>query len=295
MNVRHSIQRILHPTDLAENAYPALSLAATVARQLRSKLHVLHVEAPASVVEPASRLRTSAENATRELARIAAAHQEIPVVAHARPGLVPSTTILEYADDHRVDLIVMSATRLHRGFGHLLGSVAREVIESSDLPVLTVRGGDAEARPQVVRVLVPVDFSPATREALDLAAEIVRNVDGEVILLHVLPEPNQGPLPARWARWHTRQEAHAGAQLRELAATLGSGVRTSARVRAGSPVDEIVRCAAEPDIDLVVIASHASAGHRMVGGSVAEEVQRFAAAPVLLVKAATRSEQRAAG
>ena len=77
--------------------------------------------------------------------------------------------------------------------------VAREVIEGSDLPVLTVRGGELDAHPRLARVLVPVDFSPATREALDLAAEIVRNVDGEVILLHVLPEPSHGSLPARWA------------------------------------------------------------------------------------------------
>jgi len=281
MNVRHSIQRILHPTDLEDSGHAALSLAATLARQLWAKLHVLHVKTPVSAVEPAS-----------ELTRIAAAHQDIPFVAVAQSGRVPSASILEYADENGVDLIVMSATRLHRGFGHLLGSVAREVIEGSELPVLTVRGGELEAPSRLARVLVPVDFSPASCEALDLAAEIVRHVDGEVILLHVLPEPSHGSLPARWTPWHLRQQAHAEAELRDLAAALE--VRTSTQVRAGSPVDEIVRRAAEPDVDLVVIASHASSGHRMVAGSVAEEVQRFAAAPVLLVKAASRQEQRAA-
>ena len=292
MSVRHSIQRILHPTDLEESGRAALTLAATLARQLWAKLHVLHVETPVAGVAPAARTSAGAAAATSELARVSAAHQDIPFVAVARPGRVPSAAILEYADENGVDLIVMSARRLHLGFGHLLGSVAREVIEGSDLPVLTVRGGELDAHPRLARVLVPVDFSPATREALDLAAEIVRNVDGEVILLHVLPEPSHGSLPPRWAPWHSRQEAHAEAELRDLAATLA--VRTSTLVRAGSAVDEIVRCAAAPDVDLVVIASHASEGHRMVGGSIAEEVQRFAAAPVLLLKAASRQEQRVA-
>ena len=293
MSVRHSIQRILHPTDLGESGHAALSLAAALTRQLWAKLHVLHVQTPVSAVEPASHPHASAAAATSELARIFADHHQIPCVAVARTGRVPSASILEYADENGVDLIVMSATRLHRGFGHLLGSVAREVVEGSDLPVLTVRAGELGAHPHLARVLVPVDFSPATREALDLAAEIVRNVDGEVILLHVLPEPSHGSLPARWAPWHARQEAHAEAQLRDLAATLT--VRTSTHVRAGSPVDEIVRCATELAVDLVVIVSHASAEHRMVAGSVAEDVQRFAAVPVLLVKGPSFHEQRAAG
>jgi len=285
MSVHHSIRRILHPTDLQDSGHAALSTAATLTRQLGAKLHVLHVEAPVTAGGPA---------AASELARIAAAHHELPMAAVSRPGKVPSATILEYADESGVDLIVMAATRLHRGFGHLLGSVAREVIEGTDLPVLTVRGGDLDAHPRLARVLVPVDFAPATREALDLAAEIVRSVDGEVILLHVLAEESHGALPPLRALWLSRQRARAETQLRELAATLGPGVRTSTQVRAGSPVDEIVRCAAEPDVDLVVVASHASAGHRMVAGSAAEEVQRFAAAPVLLVKAATQQEERAA-
>ncbi|HEV8240152.1 MAG TPA: universal stress protein [Thermoanaerobaculia bacterium] len=283
MNARHSIRNILHPTDLGESGHSALSLATTLARQLWATLHVLHVEAPAKRGEAAA-----------ELKRIAAAHRELPLVAVTRSGPLPSASILEYADENGSDLIVMAATRLHRGFGHLLGSVAREVIEGSDLPVLTVRGGEDHAR-QLKRVLVPVDFSSATHEAVDVAAEIVRGVGGEVILLHVLPEPHHAPLPARWAHWHSRQKAQAEAELRSLEATLDSGVRTSTRIRAGSPVDEIVRCAAELDVDLVVIASHASTGHRAVGGSVAEEVQRFATTPVLLMKTAHRYEQRAAG
>jgi nucleotide-binding universal stress UspA family protein len=60
-------------------------------------------------------------------------------------------------------------------------------------------------------------------------------------------------------------------------------------------VDEIVRAAAKRAADLVLIASHASPGRRIWSGSVAEEVQRFAASPVLLVKTASLHEERAAG
>lgn len=295
MSTRRTIQRILYATDLDAAGHAAESLAVTLAQQFRALLHVVHVEPPLPADASASQRTASAKQAASALARIADAHREVPLVAVTRRGDVASAAILEYADENDVDLIVMGATRLHRGFGHLLGSVAREVVDGSERPVLTVRQDDLAAPAPLAHVLVPVDFSPSTREALELAAEIAAKAGGEVTLLHVLEEQSHGALPSRWSLWHSRQQAHAEAQLRELASTIESRVRTSIQVRAGSPVDEIVRAAATPGVDLVVIASHTSAGHRMVSGSVAEEVQRFAAAPVLLVKATGRDEQRAAG
>ena len=272
------IQRILFPTDLKAGGGAALALAATLAGRSGAKLHVLHVETPFTGDEAAARLHA--------LERIAADHRELSIVALSRPGQTPSAAILEYAAANAVDLIVMAATRLHQGFGHLLGSVAREVVDGSDCPVLTVRSGEAATRPRLARVLVPVDFSPATADALDLAVEIARGSNGRVVLLHVVAERGRG---------RSRRRAEAEAKLHALAASLAPPVWASIEVRAGSPVDEIVRSATELEADLVVIASHASAGRRMWSGSVAEEVQRFAGSPVLLVKGASAHEQRAAG
>lgn len=291
---RRLISRILYPTDLQAGEQAALSLAATLARQFWAKLHVLYVETSLSAVDSAH-APAAGIDAASELARIADAHPDIPLVASTRLGRVPSASILEYAAENDVDLIVMGATRLHRGFGHLLGSVAREVVDRSDRPVLTVRQGDLAAPAALRRVLVPVDFSPSTSDALELAAAIARSANGEVILLHVIEEQGHGTLPAGRAPRRSRLRTQAEARLHALAASLESRVRTSTLVRAGSPVDEIVRATAESAIDLVVIASHASAGHRMVAGSVAEEVQRFADAPVLMVKVSSRQQERAAG
>jgi hypothetical protein len=111
-------------------------------------------------------------------------------------------------------------------------------------------------------VLVPVDFSAATEEAL-------------------APGPSVRRVVHRW-----RARAQAAAELRGLAERLGPDVRTSTRVEAGSPVDEILRVATELAVDLVVVASHASRGRRLASGSVAGEVQRFADAPVLWMHSA---------
>lgn len=59
-------------------------------------------------------------------------------------GGIPHETILDYADDHDVDIVVMGThgrTGLDR---YLLGSVAEKVVRLSDVPVLTVRQSESE-------------------------------------------------------------------------------------------------------------------------------------------------------
>jgi len=53
----------------------------------------------------------------------------------------PHTSILEYADDHDIDLIVMGTHGRTGVDRYLLGSVTEKVIRMSDAPVMTVRAG----------------------------------------------------------------------------------------------------------------------------------------------------------
>ena len=112
------IQRILHPTDLEAGSRSALLAAVAIARQLGAELEVLHVETPKRATMPATR-------EVCDVMELVRAETAVPIVASSVYGLVPSATILEQAAKSEVDLIVMGATRLHRGFSRLLGSVAR--------------------------------------------------------------------------------------------------------------------------------------------------------------------------
>jgi len=51
----------------------------------------------------------------------------------------PYESVLDYADEHDIDIIVMG-THGRTGLDHhLLGSVTEKVVRTSDVPVLTVR------------------------------------------------------------------------------------------------------------------------------------------------------------
>ena len=67
--------------------------------------------------------------------------------------------------------------------------------------------------------------------------------------------------------------------------TIAEGVHLETVILEGKPDTEIVRFAAEKEIDLIVIGTHAKRGfERLLLGSVAEQVIRAATCKILIVK-----------
>jgi len=144
--------RILVPTDGSECADSAVEHAIDIARQYDAELHVLSVvdardvshSAPAISIEQVEQtLRERAESVVEEVAA-RAEEAGVSVVTAVEPGL-PDDAVVEYADEHDCDLIVMGThgrTGLER---YLLGSVTERTVRRSTVPVLTVRQTESES------------------------------------------------------------------------------------------------------------------------------------------------------
>jgi len=146
-------------------------------------------------------------------------------------------------------------------------------------------------------LLVPVDFSAATRALVEVAISEARRADARVLLLHVAaPEPDfvpyaVGPQTVRDQRAEELREEHG--RMHELAAEFQAhGVEAEGRLVAGPTVQTILEQAAEHDAERIVMATHGHGlWHRVLLGSVSEGVLRRARVPVLLVP--VRDEQLA--
>ena len=142
---------------------------------------------------------------------------------------------------------------------------------------------------ELKKVLVPVDFSPCSRKALQYALAFARQFRARLTLLHVVPAnyfigsefgPIDFPLPEKELRQGTERELAAVA-----AREVGTAALVETVVRQGQPVQEIVRFAGEADIDLIILSTHGRTGLKHVlMGSVAENVVRYAPCPVLVVR-----------
>jgi nucleotide-binding universal stress UspA family protein len=148
------IQRILLPTDFSDYNDAALRLASSLAAESGATLHVVHVfdaQALSAAMGEAGYLYASAWQEDLETAKQNLSHV-VPTVAGVacqKECLTgsPVPEILNYAETHDIDLIVM-ASHGRSGLSRLLmGSIAEGVMRKACCPVLIVKQPAAESKP----------------------------------------------------------------------------------------------------------------------------------------------------
>lgn len=300
------IDQVLFPTDFSETADRALPWAVYLADGFEADLHllhavVLHADDPAdpshvfpSVEELYDRLGSRAEEHMRSRAR-EHAPERLSVHRVQRRGISPAPVVLDYAQEHDVDLVVMG-THGRRGLRHmLLGSVAEEVIRRAHCSVMTVppgaRGPTADG---LDTILVPTDFSEHADRALEQAVDLARVTGAQLLLYHVVeemlfPDTYSAVAPPEAAEKGEAPLQRAREALERRISELGEpGLEASVEVEWGHAGTRIGDFAEDRDVDLIVIATHGLTGlRRVLLGSVTEMVVRSAPCPVFTVRTMT--------
>ena len=140
------------------------------------------------------------------------------------------------------------------------------------------------------RILVPIDFSPLSKKALQYALRFAEEFRAGITLLHVI-EPDVPPAfdgfmiaPSINPNGSRTKSAN---RLKVLASSMPIRATNyvQSTVRTGLAAYEIVEAAKEFDVDLIVIATHGYTGWKHFAiGSTAERVVRAAPCPVLVVR-----------
>ncbi|HZV97022.1 MAG TPA: universal stress protein [Candidatus Nitrosocosmicus sp.] len=144
---------------------------------------------------------------------------------------------------------------------------------------------------RIRRILLPTDFSSASRAAFKRALELARASRAQLIVVHVieptLPMVGEGYIPPQTYE-SIEASAHAYAKRnldKVVAVARKAGVRATARVLEGSAHERIVRAARSLRADLIVMGTHGRAGlARLILGSVAGRVIALAHCPVMTVR-----------
>jgi universal stress protein A len=135
------------------------------------------------------------------------------------------------------------------------------------------------------RILVPTDFSPTSEAALRYGIALARAFNARLSLLHIPEHPGEAaeaeyPIGIYEMMKNAANERLGGLLTKEQAHDL----KPEYTMRIGNAAHEIVRFAAERNIDLIVMGTHGREGvARVLVGSVAETVVRRAPCPVLTV------------
>jgi nucleotide-binding universal stress UspA family protein len=292
----NQMNRIIVPLDTSELSERALVLGQMLARTYGSELEIIHVlEEPDAFDLVPSRLipdRAAAEKYLNDIAATIA--NDVPTVTKVLPGS-PADALLRHVRGAGDVLVVMS-THGRGGLGRLMfGSVADKVLRGASVPVALVRGGTAPQDMALHNILVPLDGSRLSEEALTAAVDVAERSDAAITLVRVV-EPiwaasygafAEGSMLAAANILDVEEQlrADARAYLDSIATRLrDNGLRVAWEVRGGRPADEIIRATETISADLIVISTHGHGGMRRFAlGSVTNEVLHRGTTPVLAI------------
>jgi nucleotide-binding universal stress UspA family protein len=275
--------RILFAVDDDAALAGAVPVVAAYARRWAAEVRVLHVHRIGSGAANGANRRMVQEVVDRLRSAGVRAEGEVRQVDH-RDAIGPA--IANAATREGADLVAIGSRGRSDLGGLFLGSVSHDASGGLSLPVLVLRASCA-ARPEPARVLVGVDGSPASDEAVTEAAEIAASSGASVVVVHV----SQVFAANGVTIVEPEEDAHAVLR-RAVAAVVARGVRAIAEAPVShSAANGIVVTAERDGADLVVLGSRRpSRVDGLLMGSVAHEAIHRLRCPVLLARRVASAE-----
>ncbi|WP_009633697.1 universal stress protein [Synechocystis sp. PCC 7509] len=196
----------------------------------------------------------------------------------------PKDVVCQVADEVNADLIIMGSRGLKRLQSILANSVSQYVFQLSSRPMLLVK--DDIYVKKIKRVMVALDDSEATKQCLQLALFLVRDIKGGQLILANVDKNGKASDVATSAE---KNPVLAPA----IAEAKKQGIQPRAITVAGKPGEEICRLVEEQDADLLIIGSPDRRPtiaknfvdiDRLVSSSLSDYVRVNATCPVLLAR-----------
>ena len=142
------VEKILFPTDFSEGSAHALPYAVDLSKHYDAQLYILHVVYDIAQATGVHVPHISSDEVAKELNEWAMNEigtccveeiRELPNVVKKVIQGIPNETIVNFAADEKIDMIVMG-TYGRVGLQRLIfGNTAERVVRKSPCPVLTVR------------------------------------------------------------------------------------------------------------------------------------------------------------
>jgi len=285
---------VLIPTNGSDRATRGARHGLRIARVFDSTVHVLGVIDTGRMdsvldrlkqdhVERIQRDRESAVEAVAKKAR----GLGLEVVTKVTDG-TPHTLLVDYAETEDIDFVAMGTRQPARLERPLLGGVTESMIRTSAAPVLTCREHE---QPEVSveanydDILIPTRGGDGAELTIEHGIEIAARFDATVHVLYVVDVRSMANIKDEPSIDELLADLKSDVTEPVVDRARKAGLDATATVRQGTPARDIKEYAAEHDIGLIVMGTHAQTRvERLLVGSVAEGTVRTADRPVVTVR-----------
>jgi len=295
-----TFKNILVPLDGSRLAETVLPLAALLAKQNKARLILFHVleQNPPDKVHGDRHLVDQPEAAAylRQVSQELDPEITVDHHLHSSAEKDVARSIVEHSREMGVDLIVMCAHGQSGIQKRIFGSIAQEVLNQGDVPVLLL-SPEKELQSESCKcqcILVPLDGNPDHEAGLDMAIELSQTCKASLHLVMVVPELSTLPgeqaasavlLPSATLALLDMSCEEGEFYLAELMGKLlEKDIAVTGEVQRGDPAKQIVRAAKDFQADMIVLGTHSkTAMDAFWSGSVTPKIATQTHLPLLLV------------
>lgn len=290
-----TIKRILVPVDFSEFSDNAVKYALFLAEKFCASVTLLHAvvlfhedidEEEHMKSYEAIIKKKEAERAKRMDIHCKLAEKKgISIKSVLIRGFSAADAVLEHTNEKKYDLIVMGTHGRSGLMKWWLGSVSEKVVRHSHVPVLTIH--KEYKRHNLNKILVPVDFSDFSRNAVKNGKALAEASDAKLTFLHAVEQEAHPTFYASSLSPILKANPQLKKQITEnlVKFTRVSKDEADYIVVEGKAHKAIAETAKKKGIHLIIMASRGdSALDHLLLGSNAERVVQVAHCPVLTVE-----------
>ncbi len=178
------MKRIVVGIDFSDNSFNALEHAILIAKKANMSVTMVwvdHIDYSKEIfnIDPTHRLDAVAKQFNELMKKYEGCCNNIDFVV--RKGKVYSE-ICDVADELKAYMIVVGTHGLSGFEEFWSGSNANRIVSASNVPVLTIRGGN-DISQNLDRIVLPLDSTKVTREKIPITADLAKYFDSEVHIL----------------------------------------------------------------------------------------------------------------
>ncbi len=277
--------KILLPTDFRGSSQGAIEMAIALSKKFDTEIILLHVlqefTKSKSVLSILSKNVHYQLSSIRDYMNKGGAKTAEPIISVGHNY----NHIVELAHKEDVNLILMGSGEKGRGATHKLGITTENVVRHSDIPVWVIK---LDTPADIKKIICPVDFSDASKRALNNAIHLARTFEAELSVLTVIA-PIGGRLLNLGSSLDEEYQELAEQHRVEFADFLDEfdfyGIRYTKEILHGKPDVEILSIIKEPVNSLLLMGTTGKTGlARILMGSVTGKVVREVPCSFITVK-----------
>jgi len=318
------IKKILVPTDFSKGSQTAYMVAQKVADTFGSQLDLIHVIPTVKYIHESIKKLGVPLDMNKDVYPQIVKEKEHAIqrdmddyLREENKGYIfvkidrkVSECIVEHAQKHEYDLIIMGAKGHHKT-SLMRGGTTEKVIRYSKIPVFSV--DQSLEKEKIKHILVPTDSSELSLAGFPLALAIADTYGADITLLHIIElygsisediprSPQKGEMISiyeviieRLKKFLADKELdnisiqRSGVTFEDEVAIVDNGnsrqIQLKTKVVKGVSAHYEIENYAEENADIVVMATHGHSGiAHLILGSTAEKVAQYVTKPVITVR-----------